>query len=203
MLAIAFVSGIAQVTQEVPETVIQAKRIDLPFSQNSHTINVISNEEIKTSSAQNVADLLQQIPGIDVRRRGTDGMQSDLYIRGGNFEQTLLLIDGIKVDDAQTGHHTMNMIIPFENIERIEVIKGPAARIYGQNAFGGAINIVTKSNVENRVTAQLGTGSYGRFNGEIGGALKIKNTSHQFQYTKNMSKGYRYNTDYDNEMTVR
>lgn len=189
----------SQTTIEIPETVIESSRIDLPFSKNSHTINLISAEEIKNSTAQNVADLLQQVPGIDIRRRGTDGTQVDLYIRGGSFEQTLLLIDGIKVEDAQTGHHTMNMIIPMENIERIEVIKGPAARIYGQNAFGGAINIVTKTKLENNISAQLGTGSYGRFNGEIGTAVNIKKTSHQFYYNKSMSKGYRYNTDYNND----
>ena len=199
LLCLITIISVAQETQEVPETVIKSTRIDLPFSQNSHTISIINAEEIKNSTAQNVADLLQQIPGIDVRRRGTDGMQSDLYIRGGNFNQTLLLIDGIKADDAQTGHHTMNMIIPFENIERIEVIKGPAARIFGQNAFGGAINIVTKNTLEDQMNLQLGTGSYGRFNGEIGGALNIKNTTHQFQYARNSSKGYRFNTDYNND----
>lgn len=197
--AVLVTSGFAQKTQKIPEVIIQSTRIDLPFAQNSHTIKLISSEEIKNSTAQNVADLLQQVPGLDVRRRGTDGMQSDLYIRGGSFNQTLLLIDGIKADDAQTGHHTMNMIIPMENIERIEVIKGPAARIFGQNAFGGAINIVTKSNLEDQLTLKLGGGSYARFNGEIGAAINTKTTAHQFQYARNASKGYRYNTDYKND----
>ena len=62
-------------------------------------------EEIINSPANNVAELLQQVAGIDIRRRGASGMQADLYIRGGGFDQTLLLIDGIKVEDPQTGHH--------------------------------------------------------------------------------------------------
>ena len=66
----------------------------------------------RSSEATNVADLLQQVAGVDIRRRGTGGGQSDLYIRGGGFDQTLLLIDGIKMDDAQTGHHTMNAVLP-------------------------------------------------------------------------------------------
>ena len=111
-------------------TVVSSPRIELPFSENSKTIQVISKEEIIESPANNVAELLQQVAGIDIRRRGVSGMQADLYIRGGGFDQTLLLIDGIKVEDAQTGHHTMNMALPIEVIERIEIIKGSASRVW-------------------------------------------------------------------------
>ena len=138
-------------TVKLKEIVISSNRIELPFSKTSRTINIITSDEIIKSPASNVSDLLQNIVGIDVRRRGTDGMQSDLYIRGGNFDQTLVLIDGVKMDDSQTGHHSMNAILSLDNIERIEVIKGPAARIYGQNAFTGAINIVTKKQLKNSV----------------------------------------------------
>lgn len=190
---------LAQNEMTVPEVIIERARIDLPFSESAHSITVIQNETLNRIPATNLADVFQNIAGIDVRRRGTDGMQADLYIRGGSFEQTLLLIDGLKVDDAQTGHHTMNMIIPFETIERIEIIKGPAARIFGQNAFSGAINIVTKAEVQNQINAQIGTGSFGRFNISTGAALNVKNTLHQVHYSKNTSNGYRYNTDYNND----
>ena len=126
--------------EKLDSIIITSSRIDLPFSKNSRTITVISSEDIQKSTAANVADLLQSVAGIDVRRRGIDGMQSDIYIRGGHFNQTLILIDGIKTEDPQTGHHTMNMMIPLETIQRIEIIKGPAARVFGQNAFLGAIN---------------------------------------------------------------
>ena len=105
--------------------IINSTRISLPFKDNSRTIKVITSVQIKQSATTNIADLLQQVAGVDIRRRGLNGMQSDVYIRGGSFDQTLLLIDGIKVEDAQTGHHTMNMALPLEVIERIEIIKGP------------------------------------------------------------------------------
>ena len=123
--------------------ILSSPRIEIQNSQNSISVLTISKEEINNSTATNISELLQQIAGIDIRRRGVEGMQADLYIRGGSFDQTLLLIDGIKVEDPQTGHHTMNMTLPLEVIEKIEITKGAASRIYGQNAFTGAVNIIT------------------------------------------------------------
>lgn len=186
-------------TIKLNEIVITSSRIDLPFSENSRTITIISSKDIQKSTATNVADLLQQIAGIDVRRRGIDGMQSDLYIRGGHFNQTLVLIDGIKTEDPQTGHHTMNMMIPLENIERIEIIKGPAARVFGQNAFNGAINIVTKKVVEDNAKVSLIGGSFDRKSVSVGASVQLKHASHQVYYANNSSNGYRDNTDFKNQ----
>ncbi|MBL7558272.1 TonB-dependent receptor [Olleya sp. YSTF-M6] len=184
--------------QQLDSVIITSSRIDLPFKENSRTITVISATDIKNSATTNVADLLQQVAGVDIRRRGTAGSQADLYIRGGGFDQTLLLIDGIKMDDAQTGHHTMNAALPLEVIERIEVIKGPAARVFGQNAFTGAINIVTKNSLTNTVSAKLETGSFGQFNAGVTVGSNLENSSHIVHIDKMTSEGYRYNTDYDN-----
>ena len=180
-------------------TVVSSPRIELPFSENSRTIQVISKKEIIESPANNVAELLQQVAGIDIRRRGVSGMQADLYIRGGGFDQTLLLIDGIKVEDAQTGHHTMNMALPIEVIERIEIIKGSASRVYGQNAFSGAINIITSKVAENMVSVSLESGSYKQQNASVTISRKNEDQSVLFHYSNNSSDGHKYNTDYKNE----
>ncbi|QIJ89072.1 Outer membrane vitamin B12 receptor BtuB [Mesoflavibacter sp. HG96] len=187
-----------QKEQQLDSVVISSTRIDLPFEENSRTITVISSTDIKNSAATNVADVLQQFAGVDIRRRGTAGSQADLYIRGGGFDQTLLLIDGIKMDDAQTGHHTMNAALPLEVIERIEIIKGPAARVFGQNAFTGAINIVTKNSLKNTVSAKLEAGSFGQFNAGVTVGADLETSSHIVHIDKMTSEGYRYNTDYDN-----
>ncbi len=185
--------------EKLDEVVITSSRIDIPFSENSRTITVISAKEIQSSGASNVTDLLQQVAGLDIRRRGTVGMQSDLYIRGGSFDQTLLLIDGIKVEDSQTGHHTMNMALPIEVIERIEIIKGPAARIFGQNAFTGAINIVTRNSAEsvNALGYQLGSFNQQNVTGTLG--KEFENSSIIGHVSINTSDGYRYNTDFQNQ----
>ncbi len=185
-------------TENLKEIILSSNRIEVPFSENSRTIHVITSDDIQNSTASNIADLLQQFTGVDVRRRGINGMQSDLYIRGGSFDQTLVLIDGIKTENPQTGHHTMNIMIPTENIERIEIIKGPAARIYGQNAFTGAINIVTKKNVKTQIKGEIAYGSYHTATIGLTGGLNLKKSSHLVHVSRNVSDGYRYNTDFEN-----
>ena len=188
-------------TTNLDEVVVLSTKIDLPFSKNFRTVKIISSEDIKNSPVTNVSDLLQEITGIDIRRRGVGGVQGDLYIRGGGFDQTLLLVDGMKMDDAQTEHHTLNMILPLYLIERIEIIKGPAARIFGQNAFNGAINIVTKEFEGEKSTVNLNLNelSYGSFEQKnISLSTKIigEKIKSLISYSGNRSDGYRHNTDF-------
>ena len=189
--------------QILDEVVVSSTKINLPFSKNFRTIKIISSKEIQSSYATNVSDLLQQVIGIDIRRRGAGGVQGDLYIRGGGFDQTLLLIDGMKMDDAQTGHHTLNMILPLYLIERIEIIKGPAARIFGQNAFSGAINIVTKevegkTNEANINLQEVSLGSYKQKNFSLSSRVVTEKIRSLLSFSTNRSDGYRHNTDYIN-----
>jgi vitamin B12 transporter len=185
--------------QKLDSITITSTAIELPFKKNSRTITLISSDVIKQSPATNLAELLQQEAGVDIRRQGINGMQADLYIRGGNFDQTLLLIDGIKVEDPQTGHHTLNMALPLEVIERIEIIKGPAARVFGQNAFTGAINIVTKSNADavNSIGYKLGSYNQQHVSGTLG--TDLENMTLIGHASVNTSEGYRYNTDFENQ----
>ena len=191
--------NIAQEIQSLDSITIKSSRIDLPFKTNSRTISVITMEDIKNSPATNLVELLQQEAGVDIRRQGVYGMQSDLYIRGGGFDQTLVLIDGVKSEDPQTGHHTLNIALPLEVIKRIEIIKGPAARIFGQNAFTGAINIVTKSNADlkNNIGFQLGSYNQQHITGTLG--TKLEKSSLIGHASINSSEGYRYNTDFENQ----
>ena len=191
--------GLAQTVQPLDSITIKSSRIDLPFKENSRTISIITSETINESPAANLVELLQQEAGIDVRRQGIYGMQSDLYVRGGGFDQTLLLIDGIKVEDPQTGHHTLNIALPLEVIKRIEIIKGPAARIFGQNAFTGAINIVTKSNDSIKNNAGFQLGSYNQQHAAATLGTRVGTTGLMGHASVNSSEGYRYNTDFNNQ----
>ena len=200
----AFFSIAQPVIDSLPQTdldeiIVASTRIDLPLSRNSRFIQILTKETIIKSGATNLPDLLQQVAGLDIRRRGVAGMQADLYIRGGGFDQTLLLVDGIKLDDAQTGHHLMNFAPPIDAIERIEIIKGPAARIFGQNAFTGAINIVTKTPQEKKMSMGLQAGSFNQFMGHVSVQSAGEKGSILGQYQRHTSDGYRYNSDFKND----
>lgn len=179
------------------DVMISSSRISTPFNETSRSIEVIHADEIANLPATSLAGILQHAISIDIRQRGPNGVQADIGIRGGGFEQTLILVNGFKMTDPQTGHHIMNIPISPENIERIEIIKGPAARIYGQNAFAGAINIVTKTpdKLFSRIRTRLGQNQLMTLGIDI--SVPGKKANHYLSIDRNISQGYRYNSDYD------
>ena len=94
-----------------------------------------------------VTEALKELPGLDLQTRGLLGSQADISIRGSTYQQILILIDGMRVNDPQTAHHNMDLPVPLSVIEKIEVLKGQASSVYGADAFGGVVNIITKRNL--------------------------------------------------------
>jgi len=174
----------------IDDIVIQQNRLSSPYNQQARFIDIITNDEINKSGASSISELLQLNAALDVRHRGTNGVQADLSIRGGSFNQVLILIDGIKMSDPQTGHHNMNLPVSMNLIERIEVIKGPAAKIYGQNAFSGAVNIITKKNAPTGVNLSLDYSSYNTISTGVSAALKTSKSNHLISYNYTDSQGY-------------
>src|SRR5690606_15934137 len=114
---------------------------------------------IESLPVQSVNELLSYVAGVDVRQRGPWGSQADISIDGGTFEQVTYLINGIKMNDPQSGHNSMNIPIPINAIERIEVLRGSAARVYGVNSLTGAINIITVKPNKSGAEIQLDGGT--------------------------------------------
>lgn len=183
---------------QLSEVVVSSPRLNIPFSEDSKSVTVITAKQIADAPVTSLADLLRFQAGIDVLQQGVEGANADIYLRGGTYSQVLLLIDGIRVDDPQTGHHTLNSALPLEVIERIEIVKGPAARIYGQNAFTGAINIVTKKVDDSKVTLTDRIGSFDTDQFGVTAQYAGEKVQHIAHVSLQESDGYRYNSDFQN-----
>jgi vitamin B12 transporter len=181
---------------DLEEIEVSASRVPVLYSQIARVLSVIDRGEIERSPAGNVQDLLEYVAGIDIRQRGAEGVQADISIRGGSFDQTLILLNGINITDPQTGHHNLNLPVSLAQIERIEILEGPAARVYGPNAFSGAINIITREPGENSVSAKLGTGSFGYWNADLTGSFSTGSMGHMLSGSRSSSDGYISNTDF-------
>ncbi|NMR32794.1 TonB-dependent receptor [Chryseobacterium aquaticum] len=184
-------------TAEIDSIEIQGKFISTPYKNANQNISVITTADILNSPATSIDEILQQIPGMDIRRRGANGVQSDIGFRGSSFEQVLLLLNGIRMNDSQTGHNSLNVPVDLEDVERIEVIKGPAARRFGQNAFAGVINIITKANPVKRVKLRAEGGDYETYGFGLNANFGNEKFSNLLQANSNSSQGYRYNTDFE------
>jgi len=176
---------------------ITATRAAQTIAETAKIVTIISKNELADKPFHSVEELLKIVSDVDVRQRGIDGVQSDVSLRGGTFEQTLVLINGININDPQTGHHNFNLPIDLESIERIEVLQGPAARIYGPNAFNGAINIITKNEAQNNLQVSASSGSYSYYGLGISGAFGSNDFRNNFSISTRHSDGYIKDTDYD------
>ncbi|WP_312075946.1 TonB-dependent receptor domain-containing protein [Chryseobacterium sp.] len=182
---------------DIDSVEIQGKFIATPYKSANQNISVITKADILASPAKSIDEILQLVPGMDIRRRGANGVQSDVSFRGGSFEQVLILINGIRMNDSQTGHNSLNIPVDLDDVERIEVIKGPAARRFGQNAYAGAINIITKVNPGKRVKISADAGDYETYGMGLNANFGNEKFSNLLQVNSNSSQGYRYNTDYE------
>lgn len=183
-------------TRKLDEVIIQENRIQIPFSKQSRNISLIDRQQIETTPARSLPEVLSFVPGVDVRQRGVTGVQADIGIRGGSFEQTLMLLNGIKLSDPQTGHHMMNIPIPLVNVDRVEVLKGPASRIFGQNAYTGAVNVITSLGESRSLRLQGYAGDFGMKGINFAGSLPAGKYRQNLAVSYDDSNGYQYNSDY-------
>ena len=194
-------------SKDVEEVIIQGNRLQIPFNEATRDIQVIMQKQIQALPAKSLNEVLSYISGVDIRQRGPFGTQTDISIDGGTSEQTLVLINGVKMIDAQSAHNMMNLPVPLSAIDHIEVIRGAAARIYGINALTGAVNIVTKKGKKSSITAAVqagssfqskdegdGSGIYGGLSAEVSGVYGTENQSQLFSIAQSDYNGQRYNS---------
>ena len=182
---------------DLDEVIVSAQKAPVVYSQLSRLVTTVNRDEIKLMPVSSINELLVHLAGVDIRQRGANGIQADISIRGGSFDQNLILLNGMNISDPQTGHHSLNLPIDLNSAERIEILEGPGSRIFGPNAFSGAINIITNHFDHNFTKASLSAGDFGLFSGNVTSAYNFKKLKQFISVSKSKSNGYAKNTDYD------
>ncbi|WP_246094646.1 TonB-dependent receptor domain-containing protein [Tepidimonas aquatica] len=148
-------------TQALAETVVVATRAEQPLTDVVADVSIIDRERIEASGAAGLADVLAQLPGIEIARNGGVGGTTSVFIRGAETRFVAVFIDGVRVDSQSTGGAAWNAL-PLAHVERIEVVRGPLAAIYGSDALGGVVHIVTRTGEAGwQPSVEVGAGSHG------------------------------------------
>jgi vitamin B12 transporter len=176
IMSVASLDVVAQPIKSAPlETVaVTASRTSQPIADLLADVTVIGSDEIQRSGAQSLTELLQRQPGTEITMNGGPGSVSGAYLRGANSGQTLVLIDGLRVGSSSSGATTLEAI-PLDQIDHIEILRGPASSLYGADAIGGVVQVFTKRAAGDAwvPSASAGYGTYDTRNASVGlrGAL--------------------------------
>jgi iron complex outermembrane receptor protein len=157
-LAAAFPSGQEPTVKET--VVVTATVAPESLANVGRTVVLVTGEELRQLPLVSVADVLRLASSVDVRSRGARGIQSDFSIRGAGFGQALVLVNGMRINDAQSGHHNSDLPVPLEEIERVEILMGSGSSLHGADATGGTVNVITRAGGR-RLAADASAGQHG------------------------------------------
>lgn len=168
------------------------------FANRMQSIDKLNAIELGQLPARSVPEVLSFTAGVDVRQRGLSGTQADIGIRGGNFEQGLLLVNGFKMTDPQTGHHAANLPIPLIAVSEIQVFKSPTVLQFGQSALTGAVHIGAYTQDAFEIKTSAYGGSFNSFGAQAMVRMKIKKYQQLLAVARDQSAGHWYNSDFKN-----
>ena len=187
ILTVVFAAGVAaraDTDDALTPIVVSATSIPTPQSQLASSITVVSADQIAAMQAQSLPDVLRNVPGLNLVQSGGMGSVTSIFVRGTNSNHAKVLVDGIDVSDPSTPTGVFDFgQFPTADIERIEVLRGPQSGLYGSDAIGGVINIITKrATGPTQLTASAEGGSFQTFNQTAG----LRGASDQFNYSANV-----------------
>lgn len=170
----------------------------VPLQEADRAVRVLPVDEKQRLLTASPADFLRLDPSLDLTARAPNGVQSDLSIRGGSFGQTLVLLDGMRINDAQSGHHNLDIPLPLDALSRIELLKGAGSAYYGSDAVGGVVNLITREPEAAEFRLRASAGNFGT-NAQSGAAgLVWRSLSQQFSFAREFSSGFAPGRDYRN-----
>ena len=183
---------------ELNEVEVSSSLAKTTYAAATRQITVLTAKQIQQLPVNNVNELLDYLGSVDMRQRGPLDVQGDLGVRGGTFDQTLILVNGVRMNNPQTGHHNMNLPVPLQMIERIEVIQGGATNAHGIGAMTGVVNIILKS-APHKFNAgyALTTGENGLLNSSFYVGKKMGKWGVQLGQQSQKTAGYIANTDFE------
>ena len=181
---------------DLAELTVSASMAPLTQLQSARIVTVLTRQDIEQAAVQSINDLFKLVTGVDVRQRGGFGIQTDISIDGGTFDQVTLLLNGIDIGNPQTGHLSADFPVSISDIERIEVLEGAASRVYGGQSFGGAINIVTKHESGRNLELAAQGGSFGTGEGEARFSLATGKVSNRISGGGGRSDGGTLNSSW-------
>ena len=174
---------------------VTGSRAPLTLGQAARMVVVLDRDQIAQAPVQSVNDLLKYAVGVDVRQRAPLGAQTDISIRGGTSEQITILLNGINICDPQTGHNAFDLPVDISDIERIEVLEGPAGRVFGTSSLLGAINVVTKMPKQTSADVHAEGGSFGYLSSGARGNWLYGKWNNQVSGSYARSDGYSRSKD--------
>lgn len=196
LVLLAGITRIVAAQQTRADTVVvTAAAYPIPFDSLARTVTILTRDDIRSLPVRSLAELLDYTAAVDVRSRGPYGSQADFSIRGSSYSQVLVLVDGIRMNDAQTGHHNADLPVALSDIERIEVLSGPGSALYGADAFGGIINIIT-SKKDRRLHASGSIGQFGTLEASARASLQRGALSQSVALFGSRSAGFTFDRDY-------
>ena len=166
-----------------------------PLSESDRSVTSLPVRE-QSLLFGSMVDFLRVDPSLDLRQRGPWGIQGDLSIRGATFGQSLVLLDGLRINDAQSAHHNLDIPLPLESISRIEVLRGAGSTFYGADAMGGAVNFITGPPEASELRLRTGIGNFGFNQQHILASLLRGRWSQTFSADRDFSTGFRPDRDF-------
>lgn len=183
--------AIAEDQSQAPEMIVSATRFPMPTKEVASSYTIITAKDIETHQYQTIIDALKSVPGLSVAQSGSTGTLTSIFSRGASSNQTLVQINGIAINDPSSPGGAANIAsIPLDNVERIEIIRGPQSALYGSQAMGGVVNIITKSGTREPVTSlRIEGGTLGTLNTSASTGGHAASTDYFFSMTREATKG--------------